>query len=58
MHVPTDGDRIKWLSEMTLVNPEIVEKSTKTEIIEEGCLSFPGMNGDVSFFGNHVGRCG
>lgn len=43
-----DGDKFKWLSEMILVNPEIIEKSTKTDIMEEGCLSFPGMHGDVS----------
>ena len=32
---------------MVLVNPRIVEKSGKTDVMEEGCLSFPGMAGDV-----------
>lgn len=44
----TDGDKLKWLSETVLVNPQIVEKSGKTDVLEEGCLSFPGMAGDVS----------
>ena len=26
-----------------LINPKILEKSKETEIIEEGCLSFPGV---------------
>lgn len=43
------GDKLKWLSETVLVNPVIEEKSGKTDIMEEGCLSFPGMAGDVSF---------
>ncbi len=42
-----DGDKLKWLSETVLVNPVIVEKSTKTDVMEEGCLSFPGMAGEV-----------
>ncbi|EWM28596.1 peptide deformylase [Nannochloropsis gaditana] len=41
------GDRLKWLNEVILCNPAIVEKSGKTDIMEEGCLSFPGMAGDV-----------
>lgn len=43
------GDRLKWLNEVILCNPVIVEKSGKTDIMEEGCLSFPGMAGDVRF---------
>jgi peptide deformylase len=43
-----EGDSLKWLAEMILVNPRIVEKSGKTDVLEEGCLSFPGMGGDVS----------
>ena len=46
----TDGDKLKWLSEVVLVNPVIVEKSAKTDVMEEGCLSFPGMAGDVSYW--------
>ena len=42
-----DGDKLKWLSETVLINPVIVEKSSKTDVMEEGCLSFPGMVGDV-----------
>ena len=43
-----EGDAVRWLAETVLVNPVIVEKSAKTDVDEEGCLSFPGMNGDVS----------
>ena len=42
-----DGDSRKWLSEVTLVNPVIIEKSSKKDIQEEGCLSFPNMSGNV-----------
>jgi peptide deformylase len=31
----------------TLVNPEISRSSTETEIATEGCLSIPGLVGDV-----------
>ena len=41
------GNPKKWLSEIVLVNPRIVEKSTTTDVETEGCLSFPGMNGPV-----------
>mmetsp|Transcript_4009 Transcript_4009/g.9355 ORF Transcript_4009/g.9355 Transcript_4009/m.9355 type:complete len:259 (+) Transcript_4009:26-802(+) len=30
-----------------LVNPRIIEKSPDMDVSSEGCLSFPGMNGDV-----------
>ncbi|MCF8564426.1 peptide deformylase [Alicyclobacillus tolerans] len=30
-----------------LVNPEIVEKSGGTQVASEGCLSLPGIRGDV-----------
>jgi peptide deformylase len=30
-----------------LVNPKIIEKSTKTQINEEGCLSLPGIEAEV-----------
>mmetsp|Transcript_14294 Transcript_14294/g.21112 ORF Transcript_14294/g.21112 Transcript_14294/m.21112 type:complete len:250 (+) Transcript_14294:20-769(+) len=41
------GDRKKWLSEVIMVNPKIVEFSDATDVENEGCLSFPDMNGDV-----------
>ena len=30
-----------------IFNPEIIKFSKQTEIIEEGCLSIPGINGEV-----------
>lgn len=41
------GDAKNWLSETILVNPTIVEFSESTDVQQEGCLSFPDMNGDV-----------
>lgn len=41
------GDRKKWLDEVIMVNPRIVEKSDATEVGVEGCLSFPDMDGNV-----------
>lgn len=41
------GDKSKWLQEIVLLNPKIVEYSTAKDTMQEGCLSFPGMNGDV-----------
>ena len=41
------GDKSKWLQEVVLVNPKIVEFSEGKEIETEGCLSFPAMNGRV-----------
>ena len=41
------GDKTKWLQEVVLVNPKIVEFSDAREIETEGCLSFPNMNGKV-----------
>lgn len=41
------GDSKKWLQETVLVNPQIVEMGEGKDISQEGCLSFPGMNGDV-----------
>ena len=32
---------------MALVNPLITWKSDETDVVQEGCLSFPGINGDV-----------
>lgn len=42
-----DGDQTAFLKEMVMVNPEIVGKSKKTVVEPEGCLSFPGMSGEV-----------
>ena len=41
------GDRKRWLDEVIMINPRIVEKSDATEIGLEGCLSFPDMDGNV-----------
>ncbi|GMI56129.1 hypothetical protein ScalyP_jg10413 [Parmales sp. scaly parma] len=43
-----DGDEKKWMSQVVLINPTIVEKSVGKAVDEEGCLSFPNMAGDVS----------
>lgn len=32
---------------MVFINPKIVEKSEETIIMEEGCLSLPGLHGEV-----------
>ena len=41
------GDSTKWLDEVVLVNPRIVDRSEATDVETEGCLSFPDMSGDV-----------
>jgi peptide deformylase len=41
------GDAKKWLDEIVMVNPRIVEFSEAKDIDVEGCLSFPEMTGDV-----------
>ncbi|CAB9500495.1 Peptide deformylase [Seminavis robusta] len=41
------GDKTRWLDEIVMVNPRIVEYSEAKETDEEGCLSFPDMSGDV-----------
>jgi len=41
------GDKKKWLEEVIMVNPKIVEFSESVDVEREGCLSFPGMNGEV-----------
>jgi peptide deformylase len=41
------GDKTKWLEEVIMVNPKIVAYSDAISLEQEGCLSFPGMNGDV-----------
>lgn len=42
-----EGDKRKWLAEVSLVNPKIVETSEATDVELEACLSFPGMEGKV-----------
>lgn len=41
------GDPDSTEKEMVLVNPRIISKSEDTNFREEGCLSFPQINGDV-----------
>lgn len=41
------GDKKKWLDEVIMVNPKIVEYSEAKDIEIEGCLSFPDMQGEV-----------
>eukprot|EP00522_Entomoneis_paludosa_P010011 CAMPEP_0172457454 /NCGR_PEP_ID=MMETSP1065-20121228/22407_1 /TAXON_ID=265537 /ORGANISM="Amphiprora paludosa, Strain CCMP125" /LENGTH=251 /DNA_ID=CAMNT_0013211207 /DNA_START=206 /DNA_END=961 /DNA_ORIENTATION=- len=41
------GDPKKWLDEVVLINPHIVETSQAKTIETEGCLSFPEMDGLV-----------
>jgi peptide deformylase len=41
------GDKKKWLDEIVMVNPRIIEFSDAKEVAGEACLSFPGMNGEV-----------
>ena len=41
------GDKKRWMQEVVMVNPKIVEFSAGKDIEEEGCLSFPEMGGDV-----------
>lgn len=41
------GDSKKFVQEMILVNPKIVEYSSGKDEATEGCLSFPDMQGEV-----------
>mmetsp|Transcript_10175 Transcript_10175/g.21327 ORF Transcript_10175/g.21327 Transcript_10175/m.21327 type:complete len:305 (+) Transcript_10175:3-917(+) len=41
------GDAKAFAQQVALVNPRIVKKSAKVQLGPEGCLSFPGMGGDV-----------
>jgi len=41
------GEPEKKEQEMILVNPVITARSVETNLREEGCLSFPQINGDV-----------
>jgi peptide deformylase len=42
-----EGKKEKWMSEVVLCNPRIVEWGAGRETDEEGCLSFPGFTADV-----------
>lgn len=42
-----EGKKERWLDEVVLVNPRIVDKSQGSDTEVEGCLSFPGMSGHV-----------
>ena len=44
METPEDSDA----EAVVMVNPEIVERSPDTWEFEEGCLSIPGIRGDVT----------
>ena len=44
MKSPDDDDA----SPVAMVNPEILSRSRETWIFEEGCLSIPGIRGDVT----------
>jgi peptide deformylase len=44
MDAPDDNDA----RPVVLVNPEIVERSRETWAFEEGCLSIPGIRGEVT----------
>jgi len=41
------GDAKKFTRETIMVNPRIMEFSAGKDVEEEGCLSFPGMGGEV-----------
>lgn len=41
------GDKKKWMEETVWVNPMITAYGEGTSNEEEGCLSFPGMQGKV-----------
>jgi len=44
MRTPDDDDA----APITMVNPEITGRSRETWVFEEGCLSIPGIRGDVT----------
>ncbi|MEM9660811.1 MAG: peptide deformylase [Planctomycetota bacterium] len=45
--VPADGVAIGTTGPMVCINPEIAEPSDDRSPFEEGCLSLPGLRGDV-----------
>jgi len=42
-----EGRKEKWLSEVVLCNPRIVDSGPGGPVEVEGCLSFPGFTADV-----------
>mmetsp|Transcript_4837 Transcript_4837/g.14655 ORF Transcript_4837/g.14655 Transcript_4837/m.14655 type:complete len:238 (+) Transcript_4837:842-1555(+) len=42
-----EGKKERWLDEVVLINPRIVASADGKETDVEGCLSFPGMSGNV-----------
>ncbi len=44
MHEPGDDEGAE---PVVLVNPEVLERSRETWVFEEGCLSIPGVTGEV-----------
>ncbi len=44
METPDDSD----VDPIVMINPEIIERSPETWEFEEGCLSIPGIRGDVT----------
>ncbi len=44
METPEDSDA----DPIVMINPEIIERSPETWEFEEGCLSIPGIRGDVT----------
>lgn len=41
------GSQSKKETEMVLINPSIVDRSSEIDMLEEGCLSFPQIHGQV-----------
>jgi len=41
------GDKSKWLNELIIINPTIATFSKRLELDQEGCLSFPGIHGNI-----------
>ncbi|MCL5004393.1 MAG: peptide deformylase [Patescibacteria group bacterium] len=42
-----ENDKIIGQKSYAIFNPEIIKFSKQTEIVEEGCLSVPGIHGEV-----------
>jgi peptide deformylase len=41
------GDRARPELDLTLINPRIVSRTGEKMVFEEGCLSFPGIYGEI-----------
>ena len=46
----TEGDKIRKKEVLVFVNPQIIKHSRKTELMNEGCLSVPGIYGNIKRF--------